>query len=205
MASQVHKRVKSKIFHLRVALLGVKPAIWRLIRVPGDIHLGDFHSILQELMPWEDRHDHRFVIGNEQFGTRNRNPDDSNMRDESLITPEKAARLANGRFRYEYDFGDSWQHEITIEKESPWGKGSWVPVCLEGARACPPEDCGGPSGYADLLEALNNPDHEQHLEMKQWLKKRGKGPFDPQRFDLDFTNKILKWTAQDLRRHAPSR
>lgn len=76
---------------------------------------------------------------------------------------------------------------------------------MEGARACPPEDCGGPSGYADLLDALNNPDHEQHLEMKQWLSNPGKGPFDPERLDLALTNKVLEWTAQDIRRHAPSR
>jgi Plasmid pRiA4b ORF-3-like protein len=205
MASRTHERVKCAIFHLRVTLLGVEPAIWRLIRIPGDILLGDLHSVLQELMPWEDRQEHRFAIRNEQFGACNRNADDTNLRDESRITLEKAARLGNGRFRYEYDFGDSWQHEIVIEKESPWEKGSWVPVCLEGARACPPEDCGGPSGYADLLEGLNNPDHEQHLEIKQWLKKRGKGPFDPERLDLVLTNKVLKWTSQDLRGHAPSR
>lgn len=205
MASQLHKSMKSGIFHLRVTLLGVEPAIWRLIRAPSGIHLGDFHSLLQELMPWEDRHDHRFVIGNEQFGTRNRNPDDTNTREESRITLEKAARLASGQFRYEYDFGDGWQHEIVIEKESPWEKGSWIPVCLDGARACPPEDCGGPSGYAGFLEALNNPDHEQHLEMKQWLSNRGKGPFDPERFDRALTTKLLKWTAQDLGRHAHSR
>jgi hypothetical protein len=199
VASQVHKSMKSGVFHLRVTLLGVEPAIWRLIRAPGGIHLGDFHSLLQELMPWEDRHDHRFVIGNEQFGTRNRNPGDANIGDESRITLEKAARLANGRFGYEYDFGDGWQHEVVIEKESPWEKGSWMPVCLDGARASPPEDCGGPSGYAGFLEALNNPDHEQHLEIEQWLKKRGKGPFDPEKLDLAVTNKVLKWTAQDRR------
>jgi hypothetical protein len=145
------------------------------------------------------------VIGNEEFGTRNRKSDDTNMRDESRITVEKAARLANGRFRYEYDFGDGWQHDIVIEKESPWENGSWVPVCLEGVRACPPEDCGGSSAYADLLEALKKPDHEQHLEIKQWLSKRGRGPFDPERFDLVLINKMLRWTAQDLRKHAPSR
>jgi hypothetical protein len=181
MASRAHEKVKSAIFHLRVTLRGVEPAVWRLIRVPGDIHLGDFHSVLQELMPWEDRHDHRFVIGNEQFGAPNRNPDGTNLRHESRITLETAARLSNGRFRYEYDFGDGWQHEIVIEKESPWEMGSWIPVCLDGARACPPEDCGGPSGYAGFLEALNNPDHEQHLALKQWLKKRGKGAIRPRK------------------------
>jgi len=91
-----------------------------------------------------------------------------------------------------------------IEKESPWEKGSWIPVCLDGGRACPPEDCGGPSGYTDLLEAMNDPNHEKHLEMKQWLSERAKGPFDPERVDLVLINKMLKWTVQDLRRHAPS-
>jgi len=205
MAKRAHKQVKPASFHLRVTLLGVEPAIWRLIRVPGDIHLGDFHSVLQELMPWENRHLHRFMIGNEQFGVLNENPADSNMCDESRLTLEKAARIAEGRFRYEYDFGDSWHHDIVVEKESLWEKGSWVPVCLDGARACPPEDCGGPSGYADLQLAMNNPDHEQHLKLKQWLDRRGKRSFDPERLDLALINKMLKWTAQDLRRHATSR
>jgi hypothetical protein len=127
------------------------------------------------------------------------------MRDESRITLQKAARLANGRFRYECDFGDGWQHDIFIERESPWEKGSWVPVCLEGAYACPPEDCGGPSGFADLLEAASNPDHERHLEMQPWLNERGEESFDPERLDLALMNKVLKWVAQDLRRHAHSR
>jgi Plasmid pRiA4b ORF-3-like protein len=127
MASDAHQRLKSAIFHLRVTLLGVEPAVWRLIRVPGDIHLGDFHSVLQELMPWEDRHDHRFLIGNEQCGARNRSTDDTVMCDESRVTLQKAVRLANGQFRYEYDFGDSWQHEIVIEKESPWVKEAGSP------------------------------------------------------------------------------
>jgi len=129
---------------------------------------------------------------------------EANMRDESRTTLQKAAQLANGSFRYEYDSGDDWQHEIVVEKESPWDRGSWIPVCLDGARACPPEDCGGHSGYADLLKTLKNADHEQHLEIKQWLKKQGKWPFDPEKLDLSLTNKVLKWTAQDLRRHAPS-
>lgn len=205
MASQVHKSVKSGVFHLRVTLLGVEPAVWRLIRVPGDIHLGDFHLLLQELMPWEDRHDHRFLIGNEQFGARKRGQHATNMRDESRTTLQKAARLANGRFRYEYDFGDNWQHDIVIERESPWEKGSWVPVCLEGAYGCPPEDCGGPSGFTDLLEAASDPDHERHLEMQPWLSERAEEPFDPERLDLALMNKVLKWVAQDLRRNAPSR
>ena len=197
--------VKSEIFYLRVTLLGLEPAIWRLVRVPGDIQLGDFHLLLQELMPWKNRHLHRFVIGNEQFGVLNGNLTGSNMRDESLVTLERAVRIAERRFQYEYDFGDSWQHDIVIEKESPWEKGSWIPVCLDGGRACPPEDCGGPSGYTDLLEAMNDPNHEKHLEMKQWLSERAKGPFDPERVDLVLINKMLKWTVQDLRRHAPSR
>jgi|SRR5882762_3367472 len=97
---------------------------------------------LQVSMPWNDLHDHRFLICNEQFGARNRGQHETNIHDESRITLQKAARLANGRFRYEYDFGDNWQHDIVIEKESPWENGSLVPVCLEGAYGCPPEDWG---------------------------------------------------------------
>jgi uncharacterized protein len=123
MASRAHDRVKSAVFHLRVILLGVEPAVWRLIRIPGDIHLGDFHLVLQVLMPWDDRHDHRFVIGSEQFGARKRGPHVTNMRDESRITLQKAARLAKGRFRYDYDFGDNRQHDI-VRSQGDWCKSS---------------------------------------------------------------------------------
>jgi hypothetical protein len=92
------------------------------------------------------------------------------------------------KFMYEYDFGDSWEHEILFEKEMPAEPGSHYPVCLEGERACPPEDCGGVWGYADLLKVIKNPEHEEYEEMMEWVGE----DFDPEAFDLDEINSALK-------------
>lgn len=89
---------------------------------------------------------------------------------------------------YEYDFGDGWEHKIRIEKILPAEKGKRYPVCLAGKRACPPEDCGGPPGYERLLEVLRDPKHEEYEETLEWLG----GPFDPEAFDVNEVNRMLK-------------
>jgi hypothetical protein len=102
----------------------------------------------------------------------------------SEIIPEDGGRL---RFRYEYDFGDGWEHEILFEgcvRAEPKGR---YPVCLEGARACPPEDVGGVGGYEEFLEALADPKHEQHDDFVQWA-----GTFDSETFDPKVAIKHMK-------------
>ena len=89
---------------------------------------------------------------------------------------------------YEYDFGDSWEHELLVEKILPLEEGKRYPVCLTGKRACPPEDCGGIWGYASLLEAIRDPEHPEHEEMVDWVG----GEFDPEAFDLDEVNRELQ-------------
>ncbi len=91
------------------------------------------------------------------------------------------------KFAYEYDLGDGWRHTITVEKTLPVEAGVRYPRCLDGKRACPPEDCGGPCGYADFVEAVQNPKHEQHDELLDWVG----GEFDPEKFDLDAVNEEL--------------
>jgi hypothetical protein len=89
---------------------------------------------------------------------------------------------------YEYDFGDGWEHSVVLEKIVPREKSTYYPVCMDGKRNCPPEDCGGPGGYADLLEITGNPKHEEYREMIEWL---GEG-FDPEEFDIDTINELLQ-------------
>lgn len=89
---------------------------------------------------------------------------------------------------YEYDFGDGWDHELKIEKIVPADLTAHYPRCTAGSRACPPEDCGGPPGYERLLEALRDPKHEDHEQMREWIG----GEFDPEAFDLDEVNRVLK-------------
>jgi Plasmid pRiA4b ORF-3-like protein len=92
------------------------------------------------------------------------------------------------KFRYIYDMGDNWEHVIQVEKVLEVDPLAKYPRCLEGERACPPEDCGGPWGYADFLAAIVDPQHEQHEEMLEW-----RGPFDPEAFDSKkATNEMRK-------------
>ena len=91
------------------------------------------------------------------------------------------------RFIYEYDFGDSWQHEIVLEKTLEPEPGITYPRCIEGERACPPEDVGGIWGYAEFLDAISDPNHEDHDERVEWVG----GEFDPEKFSVDKVNKEL--------------
>jgi hypothetical protein len=122
----------------------------------------------------------------------------------SAVECQKSHAFGMG-WGYDTSPQNGWQHDIVVEEELPWEKGSWIPVCLDGACACPPEDCGGPLGYAAMLEPITDLPQERHEEPKRCINGKGTGAFDPEKFDLGLTNKILKWTAQDLRRRAPCR
>jgi hypothetical protein len=91
------------------------------------------------------------------------------------------------RWLYEYDFGDDWRHEVLFEGHPKPEKKRAYPWCVEGERACPPEDCGGPFMYAEYLEAITNPNHEQHEELLAW-----RGPFDPEAFDIKKATRVMR-------------
>jgi hypothetical protein len=109
------------------------------------------------------------------------------MKDDRRTRLRGIARKEGANFLYEYDFGDGWRHVITVENIQPWTQESMVPRCLDGARTCPPEDCGGIGGYEHLLEALRNPRHPEHKEMRAWAGKH----FDPELFSLQAINSAL--------------
>jgi hypothetical protein len=113
---------------------------------------------------------------------------DAEMLNEKRYTVTDLAPGVKQKFTYEYDFGDSWEHEVLVEEVLPPDPDFKHPVCLGGANACPPEDCGGIPGYYDLLAALADPKHEQHEEMKEWVG----GAWDATRFSLEHTNAGLK-------------
>ncbi|MEM9354832.1 MAG: plasmid pRiA4b ORF-3 family protein [Pseudomonadota bacterium] len=166
------------LIQLRIMLLEVRPTIWRRI-VIEDCFLDELHEHIQLAMGWENGHMHRFTIEGERYGRLM--PDDFDMEylDESQVKlsdflPKSGKRF---HFRYEYDFGDSWQHEILFEGYPATETGSKLPLCLEGERACPPEDIGGPWGYAEYLDALADPDHECDVEFMEWSST-----FDPEEF-----------------------
>jgi hypothetical protein len=184
-------------YRLKIVLLGSKPMIWRRLQVPGNSTLGWLHVVVQVSMGWTNSHLHHFVTSAGLFSDP-RQRDGMDFTDvpegnEFKATLEQVAPEEGTKFGYEYDFGDSWSHVIMVEKILPSDAAeSKVAVCLDGARACPPEDCGGLPGYESLLKALKNPKHPQHKTLLSWLGR----PFDPEAFDPVKMNtwlKKLKW------------
>jgi Plasmid pRiA4b ORF-3-like protein len=173
---------------LKVTLLDVHPPIWRLLRVPSAITLSALHAIVQVAMGWEDRHLHEWRVGETVFAS-----DDADDWGEEEAQDETSAVLADlaeedSMLRYDYDLGDGWEHLIEVVAVQPYD-GTVLPVAvLEGARSAPPEDCGGPSGYEHLLDALADPDDAEHEELSAWAGEW----FDPEHFDMVRVNRQLE-------------
>jgi hypothetical protein len=185
------KSATADIYQIKVTLRDSKPPIWRRIQVPSDINLGKLHRILQVVMGWTDSHLHQFIVGETYYGEPD--PDyramGMEMRDEKRVKLNQLVRGEKSRLRYEYDFGDSWEHELLVEKILPPEPGVRYPLCLKGKGACPPEDVGGVWGYDSFLEAIADPKHPEHDDMLEWVG----GEFDPEAFDLDEVNEALRY------------
>ncbi len=177
-----------RLFLLKITLLDSKPAIWRRFAVKGDITLFKLHNIIQRAMGWENFHLHEFIINKVRYGEVGDDFDFGPplISDKRTLLQDVISR-AKTKFRYIYDFGDDWQHEILVEKIMLPEAKQLYPYRLDGARACPPEDCGGVWGYEHLLDIINNPNHPESEESREWL---GEG-FDPEAFDLAAVNKKL--------------
>jgi hypothetical protein len=174
------------VFQLRVTLEGADPPIWRRLLVPGSVGLDSLHDVFQVAMGWTDSHLHSFTFAKQRYGM-NFEDHPADELDEKAHTLLEA--VGNKRqFRYEYDFGDDWQHQVVIEEKLAIPLGLTSPVCLDGQRACPPEDCGGTWGYANMLEAISDPKHEEHDESIEWLGD----DFDPEEFSVATTNAVLQ-------------
>jgi hypothetical protein len=177
------------VYQIQIALKGSKPKIWRRVLIPSDISMSDFHYVIQAVMGWTNSHLHQFI----QHGIFYSEPqeemwdemdaeDYTDLRVSDLLTREKDTLI------YEYDFGDSWGHQITLEKVVPQTGETQLPVCLNGKINCPPEDCGGVWGYAEMLEILKQPEHEEYESYIEWLGDE----FDPEYFDKDAVNQLLR-------------
>jgi hypothetical protein len=177
----------SSVHQLKVTLLGLKPPVWRQVAVPSDFTLGDLHHVIQFAMGWEHSHMHDFRIGKVTYLDASM-PVDPSDQDEEQVTLAEVAPQARRKFRYTYDFGDSWEHEIQVEAVGPPEPGTRYPVVLAGERACPPEDCGGVWGYASLLEILADPNHPEYDDMMEWVGT----PIDPEAFNLKKANAQLQ-------------
>jgi hypothetical protein len=184
------------VFHLRISLLEVEPQIWRRLLVPQAVTLPLLHSIIQVTMGWEDSHLYDFRVGQVVFGEPTLEYEPGPI-DHRRVTLNQILPNAGASCVYEYDLGDGWEHELHLEEALPIQTVSGsIPRCVAGERACPPEDCGGPHGYSLLVEALRDPDHEEHEHYVTWTG----GGFAPDHFDLEAVNRRLARTGARHRR-----
>lgn len=172
----------STVHRLKVTLRSVKPPIWRRIEIASDVTLAALSDLLEGAMGWMGGHLHAF----EAHGVTYERPDP----DEGLsrrAQDENEHRLGDvltevgAKMRWDYDFGDGWQHDVVVETIVPHVPSVEYPRCVTGRRACPPEDCGGPWGFHELLDAIADPSHPRHEELTEWLPIG----YDPEEFDPD--------------------
>jgi len=177
------------ILQLKIVMVASKPAIWRQILVPADYTFFDLHVAIQDAFGWQDYHLHQFFTGSpykrngsyEQISFPSPEMEDMiDERQEKLLSWFKEPK---DKLWYEYDFGDSWMHEIKLEKIVPAESKLKYPILLDGVMSCPPEDCGGIGGYYDLIDILANPSHPEYTDMLNWLKLEKASEFDPDKFD----------------------
>ncbi len=165
------------VVQIKVKLLGVaKPPVWRRLQVRADTRLDELHEVIQAALGWGNYHMHVFSFGEEEFGV----PDSElGLRDERRVTLGELIAGVGERFRYTYDFGDDWQHEIVVEELLDADPEVHYPALVAAKGACPPEDCGGPWGYANLRQILADPSDDEHREMLEWLGLDDVTEFDP--------------------------
>jgi hypothetical protein len=179
-----HSPAHNVIVQIKVKLLGVtKPPVWRRVQLRADTRLDQLHEILQAALGWENYHLHAFSFGEEEFGPRD--PElGLDFSDERRVTLGELTDLGD-RFRYTYDYGDNWEHQILVEDLLDPDPETHYPILVAAKGACPPEDCGGTWGYADLKEILADPGHDEHQERLEWLGLENASEFDPNAVTLE--------------------
>ncbi|MFY9842728.1 MAG: plasmid pRiA4b ORF-3 family protein [Terriglobales bacterium] len=174
-----------EVYVVKVTLLGTSPPVWRRILVPRKITLRNLHRTLQTVMGWTNSHLHQFILPRQKFF-------DPRHRVGTKVADESRTRLgdliwtAGAKLLYEYDFGDGWQHELLLEKVL-LGDESFRQLCVAGDRNCPPEDCGGSTGFSELVKALQDSTHPEHDDIREWV-----GDFVPESFSADEINRRLR-------------
>jgi len=180
-------------YQIKVQLCGVtKPPVWRRLQVPADLSLDQLHEVIQITMGWHNCHMHVFSNGWEEYGLPDR---ELGHQDERKAHLSQLVTRVGDKIGYTYDFGDDWQHDITLEKILPAGAEVTSAVCTAGKGACPPEDCGGVWGYQQLKATLADPEAEEHDDMLEWLGLASGDDFNPKEFSAEEVNRRLGSTA----------
>jgi hypothetical protein len=171
------------VLQLRVTLVGVDdPPVWRQVVIPAGYTLDWVHSAIPVTMGWQDSHLHMFRVAGREYGPAYLD-DELEMLDERQFRIGELVKTGD-LAGYEYDFGDGWEHELVVEASAVADAATVYPACIAGEGACPPEDCGGPGGFADLKKLLAGPPNPEHEEMRVWAGE----DYDPAHFDLAAAN-----------------
>ena len=188
IVATLHKLAKKPgaTLQLHIELRGTKPKVWRRVLVPQTITLVQLHRVIQGAFGWGCGHLHEFMAGEQRYGTLDPDYDTpgSVLSERTKLT--RALEHAS-TIDYVYDFGDNWRHRIKLEKTLVSDPQLELPLCVGGANAAPPDDCGGVPGYYDFVEALSDPNHPEHAQMSAWIGR----PWDPTGFDLVNVNSWL--------------
>jgi hypothetical protein len=178
-----------RIYQLRIELQHIEPRIWRTILVPDTLTLAKLDRVVQAAMGWTNSHLHDWHIERKRYGAPHPEWDnEGDMLDDRKFTVGSVLADSVQEFDYQYDFGDGWEHRISVEKRlAPQPDYNTWPMCISGANACPPEDVGGPPGYMDFVHAIRTSTHEEHQQMWLW----NGGPFDPAAFSANDANRAI--------------
>jgi hypothetical protein len=195
-------KTSSHVYRFMITLQGASPRVWRRIEVPSDYSLWDLHVAIQDVMGWLDYHLHAFYFqqGNKlvEIGIPEGEGDDSGVIAGWTVKMSEFFTGPGVVSRYAYDFGDDWQHDVTLEEILPREIGVKYPRCIDGRQPCPPEDCGGIEGYARLRRILRNPKHREYAETAEWMagmeRLSGRRRFDEQNpGNVRFDNPRTRW------------
>jgi hypothetical protein len=197
---------KQLVMQAKITIQDIEPPIWRRILLPLNLNLAQLHAVIQAAFAWTDRHLHQFIIGGLIYGEPEFNADyqdtcrtfeaaEVRLRDFNIY------HLRDPSFIYHYDFGDDWIHLIEIEGLIPQDDNLTQPLCIAGERHRPPEDVGGPLGYAEFLTAWHDKTHPDHKRYRSWAGRS----FYPERFDIDITNKLIGSALLHSKRGYPLR
>jgi len=171
----------------KITLLHTKPPVYRTIQIQKDATFKNLHYTIQAAFNWHNAHLHMFSINDEEIGNSEFDEfEEDNTLEESEILLSQKFVFEKQKCIYLYDFGDSWEHQIVLDKFID-AKNTHYPKCIRGARNTPPEDCGGAWGFEEFKEIMSNQKHPEYEDMCQWYD----GVYDPLAFDIQSINGAL--------------
>lgn len=177
-----------EILQLRIEVAEIEPPAFRVVQLESTRTFHLLHEIIQWSFDWKNYHLYEFRVGRARVILPSPDfPEQAGLHPRTTRLGDLLSETVR-RFSYTYDFGDDWVHDITVEKRLPPDPAVRYPVCLAGARAGPPDDCGGPRGFENFLAAWSDASHSEHREMRDWAGEH----YDPERFDLALVNDVLK-------------